>query len=301
MVWVRAWVLAAVLVTRVARADEIDDVVAQGEALAKQAEWTRAIAAFKQADAKRPRAKHACLIGLAYTRRELWAEAEVFLSVCKQRANTDDPAPDWLDEAQRTLAEKLSAAGAAPISITVEPPEAIALVSVSTFAPDETFAPRTIHLTPGSHTISAAAPGFKPAKQEITIASGAPADVRLVLVPEHPRATPPAATHSRVPLYVIAAGAAVALGGLAFDQFALQPAADKLNVKDNYQYELIPKSDFDTFHTRRDVTIGLFATGAALIVTGAVLNYTVFRDREPVRVGAAIAPGTAMLTLEVAP
>src|SRR5438445_391861 len=125
---VRCWnvrgglVACLLLLAQPARADDVDDLVAQGEALAKQAEW--------------PRAKHACLIGLAYTRRELWAEAELFLSVCRQRAAGDDPAPDWLDEAQHTLADKLAAAGAAPVAISVEPPDAIALVSVSSFAPD---------------------------------------------------------------------------------------------------------------------------------------------------------------------
>jgi len=272
---VRGGLVACVLVlARVARADEVDDFVAQGEALAKQAEWTRAISAFKAADAKRPRAKHACLIGLAYTRREAWAEAELFLSVCQQRANHDDPAPDWLAEAQKTLTEKLVAAGAAPVTIAVDPPDAIALVSVSSLAPDETFAPRTIHLAPGTHTISASAPGYRPAKQEITISSGDPQTVKLVLANEHPH---PAATTtttsggSHAGLYIAAAGGLVALGGLAFDQFSVQPARDKL-MASNAQYD----ANKSTFESRRDIAIGMFVGAAVLATTGIVLHVTVF-------------------------
>jgi hypothetical protein len=283
------------LLAQPARADDVDDLVVQGETLAKQAEWTRAIAAFKQADAKRPRAKHACLIALAYTRRELWAEAELFLQVCQQRAAADDPAPDWLAEAQRTLADKLAAAGAAPVAITVEPADAIALVSVSSFAPDETFPPRTIHLPPGTHVISASAPGYKPAKQELTISSSAPQDVKLQLVSTHPRATAPGTTThgSRVPMYLVVGGGVLAAGALAFDLFAVQPVRDDL-AKSNGQFD----ENIDTFHQRRAIDIGMFAGAALAVAAGVVLHYTVFADSEPVRVGATIAPERTMLTVE---
>src|SRR5260221_4772999 len=142
-----------VTIARPARADDVDDLVVQGEALAKQAEWSRAITAFKAADAQRPRAKHACLIGLAYTRRELWAEAELFLSVCRQRASTGDPLPEWIAEAEGQLAAKLAASNAAPVAIATDPASAPAVMSVSSFAPDEKFPARTIHLAPGVHVV----------------------------------------------------------------------------------------------------------------------------------------------------
>src|SRR5260221_8824836 len=166
-----------VTIARPARADDVDDLVAQGEELGKQAEWSRAIDAFKAADAKRPRAKHACLIGLAYTRRELWAEAELFLSICRQRASAGDPVPDWAEDAHKQLSEKLAASNASPVTITVKPAGAISQVSVSSFAPGESFAPRTIHLAPGTHVITVTAPDFKPARRDVTIANNFPQDI----------------------------------------------------------------------------------------------------------------------------
>src|SRR4029079_11617073 len=80
-----------------AHADEVDDLEAKGEELAKQNEYTQAITVFKQADAKRPRAAHACMIGLAYMRREAWPQAELFLALCEKRAAPGDQPPDWTD------------------------------------------------------------------------------------------------------------------------------------------------------------------------------------------------------------
>src|SRR5688500_16173875 len=142
-----------------ARADEVDDLVAKGNALAQKSEYTQAIAAFKQADAKRPRAAHACMIGLAYMRREAWPQAELFLALCEKRAVPGDQPPDWVDAAHQQLASKLSAAQIPAITIEVTPPHAGARLTVSSFAPDEVFDPQTIHLAPGVHVIQLTAPG----------------------------------------------------------------------------------------------------------------------------------------------
>src|SRR5688500_12837062 len=53
-----------------------DAMVAEGETLARTGEYTRAIDLFKRADGIAKRTRHACLIGLVYTRRELWSQAE---------------------------------------------------------------------------------------------------------------------------------------------------------------------------------------------------------------------------------
>jgi hypothetical protein len=272
--------------SRVAAADEADDLAARGEELAKQGEWSRAIDAFKAADEKRPRAKHACLIGLAYTRRELWGEAELFLAICKQRADASDPAPDWLADAERTLGEKLSAASAAPVAITVEPATAAALISVSSFAPGETFAPRTIHLAPGNHVLRATAPGYYPATREITVAAGAP---QSVVVQLHHLPPPPTPFRRRVGYVVMAAGAAIALGGLAYDQYDLQPYRQPTTTNATYDAQL------DTFHTRRDMTFAFWIGGALVIAGGVVLHVT--RPSEAVHVAASIDSRGAMLGL----
>src|SRR5260221_12394729 len=83
--------------------DDPEAMTAHGEQLARSGEYTRAIALFKQADAIRPSAHHACLIGLVYTRRELWSQAEIFFDRCKLRATAADPFPDWFAEAGKQL------------------------------------------------------------------------------------------------------------------------------------------------------------------------------------------------------
>ncbi len=271
------------MLARVARADDVDDLVARGEDLAKQGEWSRAIDAFKAADAKRPRAKHACLIGLAYTRRELWGEAELFLATCQQRANTGDPAPEWLAEAQHTLADKLAAANASPIAIAVVPEGANAQVSVSSFAPDEAFAPRTIHLAPGTHTLRVTARGYYEATQEITVAAGAPQSVIIHL---RPLPAPPAPFVQRLPYVVMAIGGAIALGGLAYDELQLQPVIDQMH-KSNYEYE----ANLSTFRARQPIAISLFAGAAAVVAGGVVLHFVV--RRQEVRAAVVAGPGGA--------
>jgi hypothetical protein len=288
-------VLVAVVVLAVARsayADDVDDLVAQGESLAKQAEWSRAIDAFKAADAKRPRAKHACLIGLAYTRRELWAEAELFVSICKQRATADDPMPDWAEEAQRTLSAKLAASNADAIAITVTPPTALAMVNVSSFAPGETFTPRTIHLAPGTHVITVTAPGYKPSKRDITVTgNNSQQHIEVRLEPEHVAAPP-----SQIPLYIAIVGGALLASAIAYDELVVQPAFDDLRNNDTAlgYYTQLPDVD-----RKRHIAMGLFAAGGITVVTGLVLRLTVLRHREAaVTVGAAPRPGGGIMTLE---
>src|ERR1043165_4727656 len=128
----------------VAHADEVDDLEAKGQELAKQSEDTQAIAAFKQADARRPRAAHACMIGLAYMRREAWPQAELFLALCEKRAAPGDQPPDWTDEAEKQPRQKLSAAQIPAVTIDVSPANVGARLTVSSFAPDEVFDPQTL-------------------------------------------------------------------------------------------------------------------------------------------------------------
>src|SRR6185312_9671665 len=143
--------IACASAARSARADDVDELVAKGEALAKQSEYPQAIAMFKQADAKRPRAAHACMIGLAYMRREAWPQAELYLALCEKRAVPGDQPPDWVDAAHQTLAAKLRAAQIPAITIEVTPPNTHARLTVSSFAPDEQFDVQTIHLAAGKH------------------------------------------------------------------------------------------------------------------------------------------------------
>jgi hypothetical protein len=281
-----------------ARADnrrEADDLAARGEELAKQGEWTRAIEAFKAADAKHPRAKHACLVGLAYLRRELWAESELFLSICRQRASAEDPLPDWVDAADGQLRDKLAKAGAAAVTIDVAPPAALALVTVSSFAPDESFTPRTIHLAPGTYIVTAAAPGYRGARQELTIADASPRTVTLALeATARPEVATATRASSRAPWIVMAAGAAVIAGGFAVDAFAVQPVRSFLNTTPSSAAYLYRQPEF-----ARDqaITLALWSVGGVVIGTGVAMRVMAARRGEP-RVGVAISRGGGALTLE---
>jgi hypothetical protein len=68
-------ILVIAAVARLAHADDVADLEKRGQELAKQNEYTQAIDAFKRADRLAPRAAHACMIGLAYLRREMWPQA----------------------------------------------------------------------------------------------------------------------------------------------------------------------------------------------------------------------------------
>jgi hypothetical protein len=287
----RLLVTVAVVAAAPVRADPVDDQVARGEELGRQGAWTQAIDHFKQADRLAPRARHACLIGLAYARRELWAEAELYFALCHRRATPADPLPPWLADAETQLGQKLAASNAAAITITVEPPEATPQISVSSFAPDERFPPRTIHLAPGTHVLTIAAPGYETERREVVVTDPKPQAIAVTL--HEPR------ERSHVPLYVIAAGIAIALGGVAYDRFVVQPTRDRYDTAMfQWQYDQA-KADFAG---QQRIAIGLFAAAGVVAVTGIVLRYTVYRHgREPVRVGAILGHGTAGIAVEWLP
>lgn len=276
----------------IAHADSAAELEAKGQALAKDGQFSAAIDAFKAADRIEPRAGHACMIALAYTRRELWPQAEIFLDACHQRANASDPLPDWVALAEQTLKERLASANVAAITIAVSP-NVPATIAVSSFAPDEKFAPRTIHLAPGRHVVTVEAAGFAIAEQAIDVADRSPRTITIELqAPHHepPPRNPPVPTvvekhHSNLPWIVVGAGGAVALAGLAVDLFAVQPVRDKLNTDSIDVYNQYSSS----FDHRRTAAIALYAVGAAAIATGLVLHFTVLKDSEVVVTPTSVA------------
>ncbi len=291
----------ALCLSATAFADGVSDRVAKGEDLAKQGKWTEAIENFKAADKIDKRAKHACLIALAYIRRELWPQAEVFLTLCHERANPSDPVPDWVPLAEQQLKERLVKAKVASVQIRVVP-EAIAgqaQIAVSAFEPDELFAPRTIHLGMGKHLITVTAPGQEPRQQAIEITGEGAREVVIDFeakapppIPVAPR--PKEASRSKVPLIVMAAGGVIVFGGAGYHLFAFKPARDDLvEAKDGPTYD----DRVGKFNSARTTTIALYAIGGAAIVTGLVLNQTVFKKEGP-RVSAGVSRDGGMLVME---
>lgn len=299
--------LGGVIITCLASAtvfaDGTGERVAKGEDLAKQGKWTEAIENFKAADKLEQRAKHACLIALTYIRRELWPQAEVFLTVCHERANAGDPVPDWVPLAEQQLKERLAKARVAPVQITVKP-EALAsqaAIAVSSFEPDELFAPRTIHLARGTHLITATLPGREPTQVTIEITDAAPREIVLDFDFKQtpiPSAPAPARTAkaSKLPLIVMAAGGAILLGGAGYHVLVFKGTRDDLaSENDPAKYDELA----DEFDSQRTTTIALYGVGAAVLATGAVLRYTLFKNPERApRVGAGVTRGGGMVVME---
>jgi hypothetical protein len=157
-----------------ARADQREELVAKGEQAAKDGRFADAIDSFKAADRIQPRASHACLIALAYTRRELWSQAQHWLGICHDRASATDPMPDWTPLAEKQIKERLEASNVAAVTIVVKPAAVKAKITVSSFAPDETFEARTIHLPPGTHVVFAKAEGYTDQQKTIEVRDKTP-------------------------------------------------------------------------------------------------------------------------------
>lgn len=272
-----------------ARADRASELAARGEELAKAGRLTEAIDTFKQADRIRPRASHACLIALAYFRRELWPQAEVYLDACRVRSGANDPLPEWFALAHQQLVERLATADVAAVEIRVEPVElaATASIGMSSFLPDERFAPQIVHLSPGTHVITATVEGHPAAQQTIEVKGRSKLTVRFdfaaaggvsVLAP-----APPTRRRSRVPWMVTAIGGAVVVAGAGFHVFAFKPVRDRLiDATDDTPDPALYDANEGSFETRRAVTIALYGLGAAAVITGLVLRAGRYGD-EPDR------------------
>lgn len=295
------WLAALVIVGSATRAhaEPADELRAQGEQLAKAGHYTEAIVAFKKSNALKPRATNSCLIGLAYTRRELWPQAEIMIDRCKRDANPDDPPPEWLPALEKELAQRLATIGVAAITITVIPASVHAELSVSSFAPDELFGPRTIHLPPGSHVITARAPGYPAARETIEIKDAQP---RTIVIDVRERARPVARTvpveHSAVPIAVMGAGGALVAAGVVYHLALLRPAANGLaDATDATPDDALYTRWSHKYDVRRDVVIGLYAAGAITAGIGLVLRLRE-KDHETLpQISIAPTPGGGIVTV----
>lgn len=279
---------------------------ARGEQLAKDGRYTEAIDAFKAAQRIEPRARHACLIALAYIRRELWPQAEIFLEQCETKATPADPVPEWVPTAKQQLAERLSTVNVAPVNIKVEPASAEVKLAVSSFAPDELFDPRLIHLPPGRHVIIATAKGFNDAQKTVEVVDKNAQDVVITMLPlsttgpkpDGPAVITPVEPPSKVPLYIMIGGGIIVAGAGASHLLWYKGVHDDLKTAgdagdtDEYNH-LLPK-----FNRARGVTIGLYAAGGAAVITGLILKLTVFEGKEaPAQVSVVPANGGGMVTV----
>ena len=109
------------------------------------------------------------------------------VDACHTRATPSDPLPDWIAALDAQVVERLAAANLAAVELAVEPADAHAKLTSSSFTPDETFAPRTIHLPPGHHVFVVKSPGFDDAQQAIDVTDKT---AKRVVIALHRSATP---------------------------------------------------------------------------------------------------------------
>lgn len=283
----------------IAHAESGEELRIRGEQLAKDGRFTEAIDAFKAAERAEPRARNACLIALAYTRRELWPQAEIWLEQCETRATPADPAPEWVPVAKQQLAERLATVNVAAVEIQVEPAGTAATLAVSSFAPDERFTARTIHLPPGRHVIIATAADYEDAQQTVEVTGKDPQRVTIKLERRGKPALPPPSLRpppSKIPYIVMGVGGGIGLVGAALHATYYRNARETLATARRNGLEKTGGPLTDSWSRARAITVGAYGIGAATLVTGLILKVTVFRQKEmPVQVSVLPTDGGGMV------
>lgn len=290
----RLLVVGACLVAAPASADRTSaaSLRTQGEQLAKDGQFAEAIEAFKAADAERPTTELACLIGLAYGRRNLYGQAELFFDLCHERAESGDPVPSWANKVEAQFRERLDGSKLARITIKVKQGRAPKVV-VSAWAPDETFSPRAIHLPAGRHTITVTDAEGDTAERAIVVEGGEPQTVVIELGGEQggepePERTGPSKLGRNlafVGLGIAAVGVAVHATWYRSERDELQEASDTGDV---FRYD----AHVDDYTNARNVTVGLYGLGAVTAIVGLALHLRV--SAQPTRGGAVVAVGWAL-------
>jgi hypothetical protein len=261
-----------VALTSIVHADAPGDAAIQaGTDLAGQGRFKDAIVQFKAAHTAAPdRPEPDCLIALAYRRLERWGQARLFLMRCTQFATH----PSWFDQLVTDIDQGLQHGGLTQVTFAVTP--AAAQIAVSSFAPDETFAPQPIFLEPGKQLVTITAAGFKQQQLAIDIPATGAYEVKAELEPPHealppppppkpqPQPEPPPPPSQTGKYLVYASAGVVAIGVAAHIAAAIQ--------RSNLTTSAHAFDDgIGTFHTERDVAIGAYAVGAVGLAVGAWL------------------------------
>ena len=191
------------------------------------------------------------------------------------------------------LAEALAKQKLVAVLVMASPADA--QISISTFAPDDTFVARTIHLPPGKYTFTATAPGYANRTEEVEIGDQAGGAVSFNLerrIGDKPKVVEP----SKVPWVVVGGGVALVVAGALVHTLGLAPARDMLVNADATGDQGLYMRYSATFDRDRALAIGLYGAGALAIATGFVLRATVFKAPEA-QVAITPTTGGGMLTL----
>lgn len=277
---VRSWALlvtgSCVLSSAAAWADDPAALQRRGERLAKDGQYGEAIEAFKAADAEAPTAERACLIALAYGRRNLYGQAELFFDLCHRRAADGEALPSWVAGVETQVRKRLEGANLTPVTIVVKHAKRPSVL-VSAFAPDESFAPRTIYLPRGRHIVTVTARGHDAVERAVVVDDGAPLEVVIDLREGvAPVAMAPARSHLGRNL-TFAGIAVAAIGGVihaTWYRSELHELEAAQSPPDPVRYE----AHADSYRQARYVTVGLYGAGALTAIAGLVLHATSRRE-----------------------
>lgn len=285
-----AW--AAMVVT--AWADDPAALQRRGEQLAKDGQFGEAIDAFKAADAIEPTAERACLVALAYSRRNLYGQAELFFDLCHRRETSSDRIPDWVSAVERRFRARLDAANLARVTIVVTDGRD-ARVVVSAFTPDEGFSPRTIYLPRGRHTITVTAPQHAPVERVVTVDDHEPLRIEISLRDD--AVAPPARTASHLGRDLILGGLGVAAVGGVIHATWYRSELNELEAAQSPADPARYAAHADAYRASRYVTVGLYSVGAATLVAGILLHAIRRHDTTPT---IALTPASGGGVLSVA-
>lgn len=290
--------------TAIAAADTPAQLQARGEKLAKDGQFLDAIDAFKQADAREPTAERACLIALAYTRRNLYPQAALFIATCHERAATG-AVPTWMPPIEREVKERLASGTFAPIELVVRHASTRATISVSAFPPDETFEARTIYLPPGRHVITATASG-ETRERDVDVTDRTPQRVVIDFANETTAPTSPAApvaaphVASAAPSHaardVLIVGAGLALAGGIVHLTWYRSELDELNASENPPDPARYDAASGSYQASRITAISLYGAGAATLIVGLVLLAT-HHESADVMVSASHVDGGSIVSV----
>ena len=315
MLVTRPFVLAASIITVAspgqARADEAEELAAEGLQSAQRGDLEAAAAAFEKAFAANPRPRYRCNLGTVHYSRKDYQRAHVFLRWCLDRVST---APEGIARVSSFVERELRARGLVRIRVQTQPSGAlVTLTDLPALA-----APVSAFLPPGEHQVEVALEGHRSRSETVTVEPGVDRNVTVTLEPiKAPPTEPPAPEPEPEPKVEsitgpierparraesrwgrtwawVAGGAAIAgLGiGVGFRLHAGQVVSDELDPPppDGPEYRSAKNRAERSYH----IGIGGFVAAGVLAATSAVLFALPERSRA-IQVGAVPTTGGAFV------
>jgi tetratricopeptide (TPR) repeat protein len=187
---------AAPLAAEDARAAEARAAYLRGADLYGKGRYQEAIAAFEEADRLKPSPALQYNVGQA---QEKLGDVPAALAAYARYLRADPRAPnrDAVEKRVRSLEARLATTGLQMLHVTTSPERAEVAVDGEGARPAPVDAP----FAPGRHVLSATAPGYLPAAQEVDLPADRSLEVHLVLgAGQDPSAAPLAATPPSPPL-----------------------------------------------------------------------------------------------------